>query len=109
MVMNTVKDINRSAHKHGTYLILEATRQHNVNLIQHKDLDVSWVKGSFMQHVFHPARCANYNVNPTGQPPPHFIDALSSNNKMDLHSHVISEGQNHCLCLSCQFPGRAEN
>lgn len=66
-------------------LVLEASGEHFVGLVQHKHADAVSSEGPPPQHVIHSARCSDNNVNASLEDPGVVPDTGPSHTCMALH------------------------
>jgi hypothetical protein len=90
-------------------LLREPRWQHLVGLVETKDLDVVRYERLPLDQGQQPAGRAHNNVNALL----HLSDVLGNfcppNAAMTFDIHVLSNIEDHLLCLLCQFTSRCEN
>mmetsp|Transcript_2117 Transcript_2117/g.5660 ORF Transcript_2117/g.5660 Transcript_2117/m.5660 type:complete len:305 (+) Transcript_2117:403-1317(+) len=80
-------------------LLLEATVQHLVRLVQNEHLDLAGAEVPLLDHVEHAPWRARHDVDARLEGVDVVRDPLAANAAVDLHVQVIAEGQAHLLAL----------
>jgi len=76
-------------------LVGEATREHLVCLIQHKELHVAHIQRTPLDHVKHASWGADYNVHTTTQHVDVVCHLGAPNARMAYDAQIISDGAHH--------------